>query len=57
LGTRKPNQIYIDEEGNRRLNLGIACYHSVQNLLSFRVSETLEIEVYKTDFTRGFLWA
>jgi len=29
------NQNYIHEEIKGRLSLGSACYHSVQNLLSF----------------------
>jgi hypothetical protein len=33
----------------RRLNSGNACYHSVQNLLSFRLlSRNLKIKTYKT---------
>jgi hypothetical protein len=31
------NQNFIQEEIKRRLNSGNACYHSVQNLLSFRL--------------------
>jgi hypothetical protein len=34
LGTTVTNQNLIREEVKRRLNLGNACYHSVQNLLS-----------------------
>jgi hypothetical protein len=34
LGTRITNENLILEEIKRRLNLGNACYHSVQNLLS-----------------------
>jgi hypothetical protein len=33
--TRATNQILILEKIKRRLNLDIACYHSVQNVLSF----------------------
>jgi hypothetical protein len=33
-----------------RLNSGNACYHSVQNLLSFRlISKKLKIKIYKTE--------
>jgi hypothetical protein len=33
----------------RRLNSGNACYHSVQNLLYFRLlSKNLKIRIYKT---------
>jgi hypothetical protein len=35
LGTTVTNQNLIQEEIKRRLNAGNACYHSVQNLLSF----------------------
>jgi hypothetical protein len=35
LGTTVTNQNLIQEEIKRRLNSGNACYHSVQNLLSF----------------------
>jgi hypothetical protein len=34
LGMTVTNQNLIQEEINRRLNSGNACYHSVQNLLS-----------------------
>jgi hypothetical protein len=37
LGTMSTDQNSIQEEIKRRLNLGNACYHSVQNLLSFRL--------------------
>jgi hypothetical protein len=39
----------IQEEIKRRLYSGIACYHSVQNLLSSRLlSKNLKIRIYKT---------
>jgi hypothetical protein len=39
----------IQEEIKRRLNSGNACYHSVQNHLSFRLlSKNLKIRIYKT---------
>jgi hypothetical protein len=34
LGTTITQQNLIQEEIKRRLNLGNACYHSIQNLLS-----------------------
>jgi hypothetical protein len=37
LETTATNQNLIQEEIKRRLNSGNACYHSVQNLLSFRL--------------------
>jgi hypothetical protein len=43
------NQNLIQEEIKRRLNYDNACYHSVQNLLSFRLlSKNLKIRIYKT---------
>jgi hypothetical protein len=39
----------IKEEIKRRLNSGNACYHSVQNLLSYRLlSKNVKIRIYKT---------
>jgi hypothetical protein len=39
----------IQEEVKRRLNLGNACYHSVKNILSFRLLATnIKITIYKT---------
>jgi hypothetical protein len=37
LGTTLTNQNDIHDEIKSRLNLGIACYYSVQNLLSSRL--------------------
>jgi hypothetical protein len=37
LGTALTNQNDIQDEIKNRLNSGNACYHSVQNLLSFRL--------------------
>jgi hypothetical protein len=49
LGTTVTNQNVIQEEIKRRLNSGSACYHSVQNLLCFRLlSENIKIAIYKT---------
>jgi hypothetical protein len=49
LGTTIINQNLIQEEIKRRSNLGNACYHSVQNLLSSRLlSKSIKIRVYKT---------
>jgi hypothetical protein len=49
LGTTVTNKNFIQEEIKRRLNSGNACYHSVQNLLSFRLlSIKLKIRIYKT---------
>jgi hypothetical protein len=39
----------FQEEIKSRLNSGNACYHSVQNLLSFHLlSKNLKIRIYKT---------
>jgi hypothetical protein len=49
LGTHVTNQNLIQEEINRRLNSGNACYQSVQNLLSSRLlSKNLKIRIYWT---------
>ena len=49
LGTTLTNQNSIQEEIKSSLKLGNACYHSVQNLLSFRLlSKNLKIMVYRT---------
>ena len=49
LGTSLTNQNSIAEEIKSRLKSGIACYHSVQNLLSSRLlSKNLKIKVYRT---------
>jgi hypothetical protein len=49
LGTTTKNQNLIQEEINRRLNSGKACYHSVQKLLSSRLlSKNIKIRIYKT---------
>jgi len=49
LGTTLTNQNSIVEEIKSRLMSGNACYHSVQNLLSSRLSsKNLKIELYRT---------
>jgi hypothetical protein len=49
LGTTVTNQNLIQEEIKRRLNSGIACYHSVQNLLSSHLlSKNVKVRIYKT---------
>ena len=49
LGTTLTNQNSIQEEIKCRLKLGIACYCSVQNLLSSSLlSKTLKIKIYRT---------
>jgi len=49
LGTTLTNQNSIQEEIKRRLKSGNACYHSVQNRLSFSLlSKNLKIKIYRT---------
>jgi hypothetical protein len=49
LGTTLTNQNDIHDEVKRRLNLGDACYYSVQNLLSSHLtSKNLTTKIYKT---------
>ena len=47
--TNLTNPNFIREETMRRLRSGIACYHSVQNLLSSSLpSENIKIKIYRT---------
>jgi hypothetical protein len=49
LGTTLTDQNSIQAEIKSRLNLGNACYYSVQNLLSSRLlSKNLKIKIYRT---------
>ena len=49
LGTTLTNKNYIHEEIKSRLNLGNACYFSVQNILfSSLLSKNLQIKIYRT---------
>jgi hypothetical protein len=49
LGMTLTDQNYIQEEIKSRLNLGNACYHWMQNLLSSRLlSKNLKIKIYIT---------
>jgi hypothetical protein len=49
LGTTLINQNYIQEEIKRTQKSGNACYHSLQNLLSFSLlSKNLKIKIYRT---------
>jgi hypothetical protein len=58
LGKMLTDQHSIREEINSRLNLGNACYHSVQNLLSSRfLSKDLKIKICRTIILPlGFVW-
>jgi hypothetical protein len=49
LRTILTNQNSIREETKRRLKLGNACYHLVQNLLSSSdLSKNIKIKIYRT---------
>jgi len=49
LGTTLTNQNSIQEEIKSRLKSGNACYHLVQNLLSFcLLSKNINITIYRT---------
>jgi hypothetical protein len=49
LGTTITYQNLIQKVIKRRLNLGNACYHLVQNLLSSRLlSKNMEIRIFKS---------
>jgi len=49
MGTALTNGNSIQEEIKNRLKSGYACYHSVQNILSFSLlSKNLKIKIYRT---------
>ena len=49
MGTTLTDQNSIQEEIKSRLNVGNACYYSVQNLLSSRLlSKNLKIKIYRS---------
>jgi hypothetical protein len=49
LGTTATNKNLIQEEIEKRLNSGNACFHSVQNLSSSRLlSKNVKVRIYKT---------
>jgi hypothetical protein len=43
------NENLIQEEIKKRLNSGNACYHSVQKLLSSRLSKNIKVRIYMTE--------
>jgi hypothetical protein len=54
LGATPTNQNDIHDEIKSRLNLGNACYYSVQNLLSSHlISKDLKIKIYTTVILPG----
>jgi hypothetical protein len=55
LGRTITNQSLIQDEIKRRLALGNACYHSVQNLFSSRLLSK-KIRIYKTIILRVVLY-
>jgi hypothetical protein len=56
LGMTVTNQNLIQEEIKRRLNSCNACYHSVQNLLSFcLLLKNVKVRIYKTNFACGYV--
>ena len=49
LGTMLADQNSIQDEIKSRLKLGNACYHPMQNLLSYRLLfKNLKIKIYRT---------
>jgi len=49
FGTTLTHQNYIQEEIKSRLKSGNACYHLVQNFLSFSLlSKNIKIKIYRT---------
>jgi hypothetical protein len=48
MGTTVTNQNLMQEEIERRLSSGNACYHSVHNFLCFCLSKNIKIRIYKT---------
>jgi hypothetical protein len=49
VGKMATSQNLIQEEIKRKSNSGNACYHSVQNLLSYcLLSRNVKIRIYKT---------
>jgi hypothetical protein len=49
LGSALTNESLIQEEIKRKLNSGIPCYHSVQNLLSSRLlSKNVKIRIFRS---------
>ena len=57
LGKTLMYQNSIQEEINRRLKPGNACYHSVQNLLSFSLlSKNIKIKIQRTIILPCCVW-
>jgi hypothetical protein len=57
LGMTVTNQNLIQEEIKRRLKSGNACYHLVENLLSFHLlSKNVKVRIYKAIILHVFLY-
>jgi hypothetical protein len=56
LGMTVTNLHLIQEEIRKRLNSGNACCHSVQNLLSSRLSRNIKIRIYQTTILPAVLY-
>jgi hypothetical protein len=58
LGMIVTNENCIHEEITSKLNLGNACYHLVENVLSYcLLSKNIKIKIYKNyNFTYCFVW-
>jgi hypothetical protein len=57
MGMTVTNQNLFQKEIKRKSNLGDACYHSVQKLLSSRLlSKNIKIRIYKTIILRVVLY-
>jgi hypothetical protein len=56
FGTSVTNRTLIHNEINSRLNLGNACYHSVQYLLSHLLSKTQNLKYKNYNFAFSFVW-
>jgi hypothetical protein len=58
LGTKLTNQNDIHNEMKSRLNSGKACYYSIQNILSSRLtSRNLKIKIHKNcNFSSCAVW-
>jgi hypothetical protein len=49
LGTKVTNRDLINKEIKSRINLGNACYHSLQNLMSSSLlPKNVRVKIYKT---------
>ena len=55
LGVTVTNTNYIHKEIKRRINMGYACYYSLEKILSSRLlSKKLKVNTYKTLYYRFY---